>query len=614
MFSDFLYGNASFLDSLVPEQILELPTATVVRLIEQKYKVSLELCTTPNQIPSPVAQESDTQWLKSANIVGINVRTIGNFWQVVKYALSLPKSQDSIHLLPIWECGVVKSLYGMASWQLNPEFFSDELAAFYPSLNTVEKQLPFVINILHLMGKTVGMDVIPHTDRYAEQVLAQPHFFEWLQREDTQIVRHDTALVNVVKDLIWQFVQQEGTANGEALPPNELTFFEETPEAERLCLLFGQPDAFEERKKRRNALIQRLYDAGLEPVPATMAPPYRGLTVDTSPTALTIDSDGRRWRDFLITAPMPFSRVFNPLARYQFHAAKNQNTDWELDFEAPRKAVFDYVATHYAEVALGYGFDYMRGDMAHVQMRPEGVPAQADPFYDILGYIKTQIRQQKPYFASFAEAFIAPDNVMGYGNEMAHLAAAQADTVLGDLQSVAVNNIAFQDTLQYYLDLATQHTVKPCLTLMTADKDDPRFDEFYWVGNEIRMFLGLFWTDLPSYMALGFETRDVHYTPAPNEHYTKLYVFQEEQGEKAVHGAYQWGKNRMLWQRLTEIRHLADEILPKIKHLPLICLQQLSSETPQLIWTHQNSPYRFSIDFATLSWQIDHNEQRFKSS
>jgi hypothetical protein len=85
-------------------------------------------------------------------MVGINVRTIQSFWNVVKY-FTLPASQSSIHLLPIWECGVVASLYGMAGWNINPEFYDAELASYYPHLDTVEKQLKVVVNILHALGK-----------------------------------------------------------------------------------------------------------------------------------------------------------------------------------------------------------------------------------------------------------------------------------------------------------------------------------------------------------------------------------------------------------------------------------------------------------------------------
>ena len=82
---------------------------------------------------------------------------------------------------------MVSSLYGPASWNLNPEFFSQELYLAEPQLDTVEKQLRAVVNILHLLGKAVGMDVIPHTDRFSEMALANPQHFEWLVRSQTEI-------------------------------------------------------------------------------------------------------------------------------------------------------------------------------------------------------------------------------------------------------------------------------------------------------------------------------------------------------------------------------------------------------------------------------------------
>ena len=36
----------------------------------------------------------------------------------------------------------------------------------------------------HAMGRTVGMDIIPHTDRFSQMALAYPHYFEWLRRQD----------------------------------------------------------------------------------------------------------------------------------------------------------------------------------------------------------------------------------------------------------------------------------------------------------------------------------------------------------------------------------------------------------------------------------------------
>ena len=122
---------------------------------------------------------------------------------------------------------------------------------------------------------------------------------------------------------------------------------------------------------------------------------------------------------------------------------------------------------------------------------------------------------------------------------------------------------------------------------MTADKDDPRFDEFYRTGNALRLFIGLFLTDMSSYMGLGFETRNVHYHPAPNEHYTKLYVFQESDGPKATSGPYIWGKNGHLYSTLTRLKLYADAIWPNIVGRPVRWLLRPDAlgESKLLAWT-----------------------------
>jgi tetrahydromethanopterin S-methyltransferase subunit G len=158
---DFTSNNYSFIPNLLPEQAIQMPTAQLIYLLEKRFGQAnvFNAIIPQNTIPSPIVTHDNSQWLKTVNMVGINVRTIGSFWNVVKYCLTIPKAQSSVHLLPIWECGVVASLYGMASWNINPEFFDDELANHFPQLDSVEKQLKVVCNLLHLMGKTVGMDI-----------------------------------------------------------------------------------------------------------------------------------------------------------------------------------------------------------------------------------------------------------------------------------------------------------------------------------------------------------------------------------------------------------------------------------------------------------------------
>lgn len=590
----------SFVPYLLPERAVRLTAEDTLEILRRRLGDKLDLCladtdrdapptSRPQPIHSPVQGRPDGTWLRSSNMVGINVRTIGSFWNVVKYVLTLPHAQNSVHLLPIWEPGVVGSLYGMSSWQINTEFLSQELAKACPTLHTVERQLKATVNLLHAMGKAVGMDVIPHTDRFSEIALAHPQFFEWLQREDAEIVDHSEYLHERVQDAILSFLATCGPAvPAEKVPESRESLFSEAfPEDRRLRILFGAPEDREGRFARRNKLVHYLHSYGYEPVPATMAPPFRGLGIDSS--TRYVDSQGNTWYDYLIAEPQSMSRVFNPLARYKLYGRLNDNIDWEIDFDRPRREVWDYVCRKYHDVQRRYGFDFMRGDMSHVQMRPAGVPDAVDETYDILRAVKNHIRQQGDvsHFGYYAETFLAPRNCMVYGDEVDHLEASDADATLGDLQSTSVGSPVFLQRLRQYHDLLTTRSFAPCFTVITGDKDDPRFDQYYMAGNALRLFIALFLTDMPSYTALGFETRDVHLSPAPNEHYTKLYVFQERSGPKATTGPYVWGRNGALFGILTRLKLYVDGIFSQVEGRPTHWLvhPDPTGEQKHIAWT-----------------------------
>ena len=591
----YIRQELSFVPNLLPEQAVQLTAEETLRILRGRLGSQVDDAlahTSPESTPfilSPVATEPDGGWLKTSNMVGVNVRTIGNFWNVVKYALTLPRVLDSIHLLPIWEPGVVGSLYGISSWQINTEFFSQELAAACPALNTVEKQLLAVVNLLHALGKAVGMDVIPHTDRFSEIALAQPHYFEWLQRQGSEIVDHSDHLHKEVQNRILDFVAAHGPAvRGQDYPNSRREFFSPAfPEQKRLRVLFGRPEDRAGREKRRNELVRYLYAYGFEPVPATMAPPFRGIRVnpDTSYT----DSEGNVWYDYSITEPQSMSRVFGPLARYKLYGRRDDNAQWEIDFDRPRHEVWRYICEKYADAQRRFGFDFMRGDMSHVQMRPGGVPEIIDDYYDILRAVKLHIQKEMgiPYFGYFAETFLAPRNIMVYGDEVDHLEASDADVTLGDLQSTAMGSQEFLQRFRQYDDLRVTRSFAPSFTVITGDKDDPRFDGFYLSGNALRLFIATFLTDMPSYVALGFETRDIHHQPAPNEHYTKLYVFQEKAGPKATAGPYRWGRNGALFHRAIRLRLYAEGILAQIRGRPTRWLisPDATGENKHIAWT-----------------------------
>ncbi len=618
---DYLERRTSFVAGLLPETAIAIPWPETLELLRRRLgsvvdtALSIEATdpasdprTLPPALQGPCVERTGPDWIKRSNVVGVNVRTIGSFAEVIKYALTLPAAFDAIHLLPIWEPGVVKSLYGPSGWGLNSEFISDELRQHHPHLDTAERQLRATVNLLHVMGKTVGMDVIPHTDRFSEMVLAQPSLFEWMRVLDGEIVEHPSNLFEEVEDLVFAWLGEAGSADpGIGVCEDSGTFFADGfGESNRLRALFGDPSDWFGRIDRRLEVMRDLRSHGLEPVPATMGVPFRGLRVD--PDHTVVDDLGLVWHDYLITDPGAQSRVFNPLARFELYERRNDNADWEIDFEHPRQATWDYVSDHYASVQRIAGFDFMRGDMSHVQMRPDGVPANPDEHYDILRTVKEHIRTQNdaPAFAYFAETFLPPRDVFAFGEELDHLEASHADVTLGDLQSAVVGSNEFLRRFRRYLDdLATRRTAI-ALGVMTADKDDPRFDEFYRAGNEVRYFTALFVPDMPSYIGLGFETRDVHWEPVANERYTKLFVF-EEQGEsnvfpsKARHGdRYIWGKNTELFARLTALRLIAEELLNEIAGTDTRWLLPPDATTLRgtAVWTQEGEPrYVFCANY-----------------
>ncbi len=549
------------------------------------------------QVASPVHREQNGSWLKRSNCVGINLRTTAGLLGALKFVLTLPPHIESVHLLPIFEPGVVGSLYGMVSWEINQEFFDPTWARIAPSMRHVNDQLRAFVNICHSLGKTVGLDVIPHTDRYAEIVLCNPWLFEWIKRNDTQLLDQRSDLHFEVEEAIYSW----NSGRSDALDARK--FFANS-EQEIRNKLFGDGMAWE-RNQRRDQLISYLYSRGYETLPATMAPPYRGLELDPREEAVTTDEQGRRWREFRFVAPQAMSRVFGPLTRYKLWDRLDDNKDWQIDSNKPRPQVWEYVANHYQEVVTQFGFDFMRGDMSHVQMRADGVPAHADKHYDLLQYVKHACAKPYPHFAYFAESFLTADNYMTYGSEADHLDLSEADVALGNLQNYCPNTSEFMSLLAEYVELAENHQFAPSFTLFSADKDDPRFDANYNFGSIARYFFASFYPGLPSYSSLGFRQRDLHRAPFANEYYSKLFVFQYREGPKATHGRYRWGSNRELWQQIADLdrqREALNELDWQDHEWLISPADAVAKASSQLSW--RVDTHNFTVDFAADTYSI----------
>ena len=103
-------------------------------------------------------------------------------------------------------------------------------------------------------------------------------------------------------------------------------------------------------------------------------------------------------------------------------------------------------------------------------------------------------------------------------------------------------------------------------------------------------------------MALGFEQRDPHPEPAPNEHYTKLYVFQLSEGKNATHDKYHWGQNGELFHNLSELKNTAEKIYQTIENQAIEWLikPDILGKNKVIAWTQANqAKYLFVVNLDT---------------
>lgn len=568
------YKTQGFISTPLPPAMLAISAKDTITLLNQCLgpKVvaqALNVDTPTNLSPLAKTGVKDPRWIHQSHIVGMHPRVLGSFFNMVKYALTLSPEQDALHILPILEPDTDmygnRSLYGPINWQLNAEFFDPGLAQAQPHLNTPEKQLKATVNLLHAMGKKVGIDMVQHTAVFSEVALANPDCFEWyltnathrrfinpVSRKTAHSPLNQDHVSDLVKPAILKFLETHHDPEGKVIPPSTLNqFFTAVPEAERLALLFGPPHQPKRREQRRKALINTLTEQGFLMASQPMVQPYRPMRL-AHPT-----HNGGKFPKLVTEGTNLGLHTLTPFKLYHLHP------DGSLNLHQPNKLAWNYAIKHYKHLVDTYNFDFMRADMAHIQPWPD-IPYQ-NPYYHLYGSIKHAITTQKPYFAYFGEDFPS-DNLgfrthRGVPNTEAHFKEARMDCALGYLPNAGIRETSETVRTTMYHRRPPQYSVT--MTMMTADSDGTEFGgrwEAYntTLGNTVRAFIGFFLP--PSYMGVGFELRgDVppplnpdSKRPLPKDMraLTHWFIIRGE-GE-----AYQWGNNPEFYQQYTKLRQV----------------------------------------------------------
>lgn len=470
-------------------------------------------------VKSPVADFGDTSWCKTLKMVGINPRITKTYWGIVKYALSAAES--GIHIMPLFKTGD-GSLYVQNSWELNDEFLDSDLVKL--GYDNADKQLKLIINILHSMGKIVGFDALSHCDNFSKIVLLNPNLFEWvkLNKDKTFQIPFDEIDYNKI-----YLEVQDVIISTFNLPKN--TF--ELNEKEREKLIFPKnANEFKRRMELRAAIRQ----AGFEPIPVVEHAPSRPILFDKIEK-----KDSENWATFKVNNKSQAAKIFGAITPYKLYYLDNSGYPRKNDYLVES---WDYFADKINEFQKKYNFDFLRADMAHNQYSHSHNEEKDEVCPELWAYVKQNVQENKPYFATIAESFYSPYYIDG----ILDMINKNFDIVLGELNFKNLNKDYLNKIDDYINPFRENFSFFPCLTTFTNDGDLESHNQFFKSNkqNLIRYFISLFF-NLPSYMGMGFELRDIN--PREFNKFSHYYVKNQEK-------EYEFGCNIVFLNDLNRIR------------------------------------------------------------
>lgn len=525
--------------NLKPSECLKLSFEHSVGLLKELIGAeNFELAKNFN-IKSPLINEKNSEWIKRTKIIGINPRIVKTYWGIVKYAMTFP--EKGIHLMPLFETGD-GSLYVQNSWRLNSDFYDKNLEQC--GFDTCEKQLKFVVNILHALGKYVGFDALAHVDNFSEITILNPKCFEWVKLNKEKTAEDNSSNRNENYSEIEKLLIEEYN-----LP---FDFFKK-PEAERCKILFpSEKNSFE----RRMQIRKTIRDNGFEPVPVIEHSPIRPINFERINY-----SEDESWAIFNVDNKSEQAKIMGSLTPYSLYKVDSKGF---IIKNSERKNVWEYFIDHINAFQAEYGFDFLRADMAHNQIAHSHAEEKDLITNELWAEVKNKIHCSKPFFATFGEAFLG-DYYIDAFHDMTN---KKFDVVLGNLNFRYLDNSYTEQINKMFRDFGLYKYVV-CNTIFTNDSDLPDHQELYqsFEANILRFFMALFMNNT-SYMGIGFETRDL--LPQNDCNFSNFYVKEQD-------SEFKFGNNQDLYENILEMRNLYSEYR-EIIETSLACLHKTCSD------------------------------------
>lgn len=142
-----------------------------------------------DKVKSIVENRENSFWMVESDFCFINIRAIGSndniTGDIINCAKLIPVLRcNSIHLAPFFECAL-DIVYAIDSLDvINEDIINKD---FYKNGMSGEEQLIFLIDFIHLLEKSAGFDLEPHTSQYSRIVIENPEYFRWIKIDKERI-------------------------------------------------------------------------------------------------------------------------------------------------------------------------------------------------------------------------------------------------------------------------------------------------------------------------------------------------------------------------------------------------------------------------------------------
>ncbi|WP_143315914.1 hypothetical protein [Clostridium sp. HBUAS56017] len=189
------YQSRDCIRSKILTEMLDLPDIVIILFYVSMYnKLKLE----NRELFHIAKMRKNIKWMMESDFCFVNIRALGkdvaetgNIIDAVKVIPSL--RVNGIHLAPFFECS-----HGIVYCQDSFYRINEEIVNLYYLRENVEpiEQMKFLIDCIHILNKSVGFDVTPHTSWNSKLRLDRPELFRWVRLNKSKNDLYDNMTID----------------------------------------------------------------------------------------------------------------------------------------------------------------------------------------------------------------------------------------------------------------------------------------------------------------------------------------------------------------------------------------------------------------------------------